>query len=152
MFYMHCQQFCYHLVSPCSYCLSYFHLPVKEWGQPWHGLCLHQGCIAQSGEGKLTFLSRFAHSCLTLASMTILCIFGAQWLLGPRNCANMSLGQQSFPARITHCAIPIVSSQTELSIAQFWQSVSQPPNQNCATFMIIYLGMLQVSSHVHFGF
>lgn len=109
--------FYYHLVSPCIYCLIFFQFPVSESGQPWPRLCLHQGYIAQSREGRLTFLSKFAHSCPTLASVTILHISGGQWLLGSRNCANMSMSQESFPARIAQCAIPVVSSQTGVCIS-----------------------------------
>ena len=98
--------------------LTCFQLLVDESGQPWPGLCLHQGCIAQSGEGRLTFLSRFAHSYPALTFRAVLHISRRQWLLGPRNCANLSLGQQSFPAGISHYAIPTANSQYGLHIAQ----------------------------------
>ena len=63
-------------MSPCIYYIIFFQFPVGESGQPWPKICLHQGCIAQSGEGRRTFLSRFSHSYLALNSMTILKLSG----------------------------------------------------------------------------
>lgn len=91
--------FCYHIMSPC---------------------------IMQSEEGRLTFLSRFAHSSPTLASWTEFHIFGGQSLLGPKICANMPLGQQSFPTGIVHCAIPADNYRIGLHSLQFLQLVSLP--------------------------
>ena len=82
-----------------TYLLS---IPVSTPGQPWPRLCLHQDYIVQFGKGRLTFLSRFAHYCPALASRKFLRISGGQWLLDPKNCTNLSLGQQSFLARIVH--------------------------------------------------
>ncbi len=108
--------FSYHLVSPCIHCIICFQFPISESSQPQPGLCLHQGCIAQYGEGRLTFLSRNMHSYPTLASKIVLCIPRGQWLLGPRNCTNLSLSQQSFRARIAHCAITSVNIHIGLCI------------------------------------
>jgi len=81
--------------SVITYCRHSFHrltcfqFFISESSQPRLSLCLHQGYIAQSGEGRLTFLSGFLHSRPKLASWTRLRISRGQWLLGPKNCANL---------------------------------------------------------------
>lgn len=120
---------CLHSVSPCIRIHIRFQLPVSESRQPWPGLYLTKTALHNPKREGSVFLSGNAHFFPVIVLQSCIAQFWGRVTAGLKNWAMQSLCLQPLPAEIAHYAIPAVSSQTGLCIAQFQQSISLPATQ-----------------------